>query len=105
MTRSLGYATVQILNALAGGATFGFEIMRRTDLPSWTVYPTLRRLERALLVTSFWEEEATARAEARPRRRYFQLTRPGEAALEENLQRFRAIARGASRFPPRTAEG
>ena len=59
-----------VLKALSLGYQFGFEIMDVTGLPSGTVYPALRRLERDGLVTSNWEAEDAALKESRPARRY-----------------------------------
>lgn len=58
-------------------------------LPSGTVYPALRRLERAKLIRSRWEREAIARAEQRPARRYYEVSRAGERALGAAKERFR----------------
>ena len=90
--RPLGYATVAVLRALAEGAPYGLDIMDRTGLPSGTVYPTLMRLEKRGFVGGRWEEAGVARREGRPRRRYYRLTRAGEAALREALRRFGALA-------------
>lgn len=97
MPRRLGYATVSILRALADGARYGFDIMERTGLPSGTVYPTLGRLEKRGYVGGQWENDAIARAEGRPRRRYYRLTGAGAEALREAIRRFGALAGDA--FP------
>ena len=44
---NLTYSTALALEALAAGRSYGFDIMDVTGLPSGTVYPLLRRLERA----------------------------------------------------------
>ena len=41
----LSYAVTIILQTLANGYQYGFDIMDVTGLPSGTVYPALRRLE------------------------------------------------------------
>ena len=92
MPRPLGYATVAILRAIADGAVYGLDVMDRTELPSGTVYPTLGRLEKRGYVSARWEDEAVARREGRPRRRYYRLTADGAAALREALRRFGALA-------------
>lgn len=97
MRRRLGYATAQVFQALADGNRFGLDVMRVTGLPSGTVYPTLTRAEGSGLVRSRWEARAVADAEARPRRRYYELTRAGEAALFEALARFGELASAAAR--------
>ena len=90
--RPLGYATVAVLRALAQGARYGLDIMDRTDLPSGTVYPTLGRLEKRGFLTATWEDDAIAREEGRPRRRYYRLTGAGAEALREAIRRFGALA-------------
>ena len=71
----------QILQALAQGHHFGFDVMDATGLPSGTVYPALRRLKAMGLVESSWEEDAKARRSNRPRRRNYRLTRLGREQL------------------------
>ena len=75
----LTHATSLILRALASGRRHGFEIMQVSGLPSGTVYPALRRLERAGHLDSTWEDEAAAHAEGRPRRRVYRLTASGQS--------------------------
>lgn len=90
---SLSYTGLFILQALAQGHRFGFDIMEVTGLPSGTIYPALRRLEALELVTSDWETERDARKEGRPRRRYYKLTAAGTRQLSEAEARFRALGR------------
>ena len=96
---SLGFTGLFILQALAQGHRFGFDIMEVTRLPSGTIYPALRRLEALALVTSDWERDLTARREGRPRRRYYELTPAGRRQLGEAEARFRAVGR---LFPERS---
>ena len=63
---TLTYTTALILDVLARGHRYGFEIMDVTGLPSGTVYPALRRLESLGQVASHWEEEAAATRERSP---------------------------------------
>lgn len=79
MSVRLTHATSLILRALATGRRHGFEVMEVSGLPSGTVYPALRRLERAGHLASVWEDETSAHAEGRPRRRIYRLTATGEA--------------------------
>lgn len=72
------HATALILQALASGSRHGFQIMEVTGLPSGTVYPVLRRLEREKAVASEWEDESDARAQGRRRRRVYRLERTGQ---------------------------
>jgi PadR family transcriptional regulator PadR len=85
----LTLATATILNAVANGYSFGFDIVDITGMPGGTVYPALRRLEEAGYLTSQWEPERVAHAELRPRRRYYGITRTGRQALAESVKRYR----------------
>lgn len=93
MPASLSYSAALILQALQQGYRYGFQVMGATGLPSGTVYPALRRLEKATLVASDWEDEGEAHELGRPPRRYYSLTAAGAAALEEAGDRIRAQAR------------
>jgi PadR family transcriptional regulator, regulatory protein PadR len=84
---------VLVLQALAQGYRFGFDIMQVTGLPSGTIYPALRRLESLDFVTSDWEKDASARKEGRPRRRYYTLTPAGRRQLNESEARIQAVGR------------
>jgi len=57
--------------------------MEACGLPSGTVYPALRRMEKASLLKSRWESETEAHAHGRPRRRTYELTPEGQLALPE----------------------
>lgn len=81
--------TTLVLQALARGHHYGFDVMDATGLPSGTVYPMLRRLEREGLVRASWEDAAIARDEQRPPRRYYEITAEGHAALSAGTARFR----------------
>ncbi len=95
MPRSIGFATVTILRALADGVRYGLDIMDRTGLPSGTVYPALQRLDRMGYVTARWEADSVARAEGRPRRRYYRLTGAGAEALGVAIRRYGSFAEDA----------
>jgi DNA-binding PadR family transcriptional regulator len=63
-------------------------------MPSGTVYPALRRLEKAGLLGSGWESEQEAHAAGRPRRRTYHLTGRGKQALpdaEAKLEEMRQL--------------
>ena len=81
------HATALILQALATGRRHGFQIMEVSGLPSGTVYPVLRRLERERAVESEWEAEETARAAGRRARRIYRLTESGQLLAERARQR------------------
>jgi DNA-binding PadR family transcriptional regulator len=87
----LSYTTALILQALDNGYRYGFEVMTITGLASGTVYPALRRLEDAGFVVSKWERQSVAQAAQRPARKYYEVTKAGQAALAEVLQRFRLL--------------
>ena len=97
--RALGAATVAILRAVRDGYRFGLDIMDATGLPSGPVYPTLARMENRAFLDSEWEDDATARADGRPRRRYYRLTPEGARALAEALERFGLIADSSAAAP------
>jgi DNA-binding PadR family transcriptional regulator len=78
-----------VLDAIHRGRRYGFEIMDATGLPSGTVYPALRKLEKSGLIHAQWERESQARAERRPARRYYQVTAQGDAALATAATRYR----------------
>ena len=67
---TLSYTGLFVMQALAQGYRFGFDIMDVTRLPSGTVYPALRRLETLGLVRSDWETDKAARDNARPHEKY-----------------------------------
>lgn len=96
------YPTALVLQALARGFHHGFDIMDATGLPSGTVYPILRRLDREGLLTSRWEKQAAAEREGRPARRYYAITAAGDAMLAEALERYRVLDRAvpARRLKP-----
>src|SRR5215210_8002337 len=90
---SLSYTTAVILQAIANGYPYGFDVMDITGLPSGTVYPALRRMEEAGFVESKWESEKSAQREGRPVRKYYEITREGKEALTEALKRYRHMER------------
>ncbi len=87
------YSTAVILQAVANGYLYGFDIIDLTGLPGGTVYPALRRLEEAGYLVSKWEEQSVAQPEQRPPRKYYELTRTGLEALAEAMARYRLLER------------
>ena len=87
----LSYSATAILQAVANGYQYGFDIMDITGLPSGTVYPALRRLEETELVISRWEKEGIAQREQRPPRKYYEITPLGKDALAEAVKRYRLL--------------
>jgi PadR family transcriptional regulator PadR len=92
-TTRLSHTAAMILKALSLGYTFGLDVMEATGLPSGTVYPALRRLERDLLVQSKWESEKQATENNRPARRYYVVTKAGHAAAAAATDRYPLLAR------------
>ncbi len=90
---ALSHTTAIILQALAAGYIYGYTVMDATGLPSGTVYPALRRLERDQLIRSHWERRSIADAELRPPRKYYRLTRSGEVALDAARSRYPLLAK------------
>lgn len=84
----LSHSAALILKALSLGYCYGLEVMDVTGLPSGTVYPALRRLERDAYVESKWESEADASAKQRPARRYYEVTQAGREAAQAATERY-----------------
>jgi PadR family transcriptional regulator len=89
----LTQATALTLCALATGRRHGFEIMEVTGLPSGTIYPVLRRLERERALESEWEDPDVAHAAGRPKRRVYRLTESGTIWAERARQRLADTSR------------
>lgn len=89
----LSHTAAMILQALDAGFMYGFSIMEMTGLPSGTVYPAMRRLERDDLIRSQWEKQSIADAEQRPPRKYYKLTAAGRATLEASRKRYPLLER------------
>jgi PadR family transcriptional regulator, regulatory protein PadR len=80
-----GYAIMEALQGRSGG---------EVDLPTGTLYPALRRLERAGYLQSEWSTVAGRR------RRTYQLTRSGKkvlAAERQDWNTFRTVVEGVLR--------
>jgi len=75
-------AALRVLQAIAQGAEYGFDIIDATGLPSGTVYPALSRHERDGYVRSSWEDPRKAHQERRPPRRYYRITPEGKRAVQ-----------------------
>src|ERR1700709_25367 len=93
MQQRLSHTAALILKGLSLGYRFGFDIMEVTGLPSGTVYPAMRRLERDELIQSHWEKQSIADAEQRPPRKYYKRTRAGKATLEASRKRYPLLAK------------
>jgi DNA-binding PadR family transcriptional regulator len=83
-----GYAIIKALRAGSGG---------QFDLPTGTVYPALRRLERAGLVKGTWAESSGRR------RRVYRLTATGRRTLQSERGSWRAFSTAVTALlEPRT---
>lgn len=80
--RTMGLAALRVLQAVAAGAEYGFDIIEATALPSGTVYPALSRHERDGYLRSSWEDPVKAHRQRRPPRRYYRVTAEGHRAIE-----------------------
>jgi len=89
----LSHTSAMILQAIGAGYIYGYTVMEATGLPSGTVYPAMRRLERDGLIRSQWERQSIADAEQRPPRKYYRLTRSGEMTLEASRKRYPLLAK------------
>lgn len=96
MARFLTFTSGLVLQALASELRYGFEIMDATGLPSGTVYPALRGLERRGLVTADWEDAEKAHESGRPARKYYRLTANGDRELASLRERFHGLAHAIS---------
>ncbi len=92
-----------ILQSIHEGFVYGFSIMEMTGLPSGTVYPALRRLEREHLITSQWEAQAIAEAAQRPPRKCYKITRDGRITLELSQKRYPLLTKLISAAEPNHA--
>jgi PadR family transcriptional regulator PadR len=88
----LSHTAAMILQAVSAGFVYGFSIMEMTGLPSGTVYPAMRRLERDELIRSQWEKQSIADKEQRPPRKYYEITKKGKTTLDASRKRYPLLA-------------
>jgi PadR family transcriptional regulator, regulatory protein PadR len=89
-----GHLDALLLAALEDGPRHGYAVMEalretasgRLDLPTGTIYPALRRLEAAGLITGSWSVVAGRR------RRSYRLTEAGTRALSSKRADWRDFA-------------
>jgi PadR family transcriptional regulator, regulatory protein PadR len=89
-----GHLDTLLLASLEGGPRHGYAVKEalrsgsgaRFDLPTGTIYPALRRLEAAGLVTGTWAESGGRR------RRIYQLTPAGQRKLTRDRAAWRDFA-------------
>jgi PadR family transcriptional regulator PadR len=89
----ISHTAAMILQAIQAGHVYGFSVMEKTGLPSGTVYPAMRRLERDGLIAAKWEQQSIADAEQRPPRRYYRLTSAGRVTLHAAQRRYPLLER------------
>jgi PadR family transcriptional regulator len=89
----LSHTSALILQTIGSGYVYGFDIMEVTGLPSGTIYPALRRLEKDSLILGSWEDRRSAFSQERPQRRFYRLTRQGKETLSGALRRYPLLAR------------
>lgn len=99
----MGPTLVAVLQAVADGSAYGFDVLDATGLPSGTVYPALSRLERDGYLTSSWESDTVAFAAGRPARRYYRVTGAGAVALRDAVAHYRALLPMQPARPRRTS--
>ncbi len=91
-TPRITQSTVIVLEALARGCRYGFDIMDVTGLKSGQVYRALNKLEEARLVASEWEDPDAAVQQKRPRRRYYAISQEGRSTLRDVAERYSVFA-------------
>jgi PadR family transcriptional regulator PadR len=84
----LSHTAALILSTVSAGHRYGFNLMDVTGLPSGTIYPALRRLERDGLIESEWEQDEAAHVKQRPARKYYTLSKAGRTALQDAMDRY-----------------
>ena len=89
----LSHTAAMILHSIHAGSIYGFSVMETTGLPSGTVYPAMRRLERDGFIRSEWEKQSIADKELRPPRKYYHLTKAGLATLDSSQKRYPLLAK------------
>lgn len=73
---------------------WGYQLIRKTNVKSGTLYPILQSMCNLGWLTMSWEHDNDAEWSGRPRRRYYHLTDTGRAELTALL----AAARHEKRF-------
>ena len=94
-----GHLELLLQSVLSRGPGHGYEVITRLrdrsdgafELPEGTVYPALHRLEEAGLLASTWDVVSGRR------RRIYQLTTAGEAALAAEAKQWREFSGSMTR--------
>ncbi len=93
-----GLLDVLILEVVADGPTYGYEISQTVlsrsggtfSLKEGSLYPALHRLERQKLLASSWSEHDGRR------RKYYRLTTAGAKALAARREEWRVFSAGVN---------
>jgi PadR family transcriptional regulator PadR len=96
-----GTLSLLILSLLSRKPMYGYEIAatvhRDTDGSfTWregSLYPSLHKMETDGLIVGEWEEKETGR-----KRRYYQITKKGKAALREKVQSWTDLCQAVNRI-------
>ena len=86
----MGTTEILILAILTKGDRYGYDISRDVkersegffEFKQGFLYPTLRRMEEAKLISGYWKDSASGG----PDRKYYRLSRAGRARLEASLE-------------------
>jgi len=104
-SKPLSFTAVRVLQAIAAGTHYGFDIMDVTGLASGTVYPILSRLEAAGVLRSRWESVAIARRDKRPPRRYYEISAEGARELARSRTHYASVGGAPASPGPRASRG
>jgi PadR family transcriptional regulator PadR len=96
-----GTLSLLILSLLSRKSMYGYEIAAtvRRDTEgtfSWregSLYPNLHKLQAEGFIVGEWEEKETGR-----KRRYYNITKKGRAALVEKLQSWKELCQAVNRI-------
>jgi len=88
---NLTYASAVILEEIADGCAYGFQVIDTTGLPSGTVYPALRRMEAAGLIEASWDHIGAEKSGGPPRK-YYSLNEDGRKQLDVLRGRYPRLA-------------
>ena len=96
-----GTLSLLILSLLSRKAMYGYEIAATVHSDTdgaftWregSLYPNLHKLEQGGLIAGEWEEKETGR-----KRRYYEITKKGQAALKEKEQSWSELCQAVNRI-------
>ncbi len=93
----MGTTEILILAILTKGDRYGYDISRDVkersegffEFKQGFLYPTLRRMEDAKLISGYWRDSASGG----PDRKYYKLTRGGRQRLDQSLEAWAEFSR------------